>query len=327
VLDLGSLTFQAIFSAFAQQKLRNEGKISEESFVMPCSYLFFMSLISLLKRIGCSKDDIIILAGDGKNSWRKAFDKNYKGQRDALRQKFAINWIEEYQKIGKVINQIDEATDFHIVWISGLWNGLDLINTPEGEKYLNIEDLDLLTEYSCEADDVAAVCCKVFSNTHEIILVTKDADWEMLTTYPNTKFFSMNTKYKGGTGVYKPVDNGYKVLEKKIRLGDVSDNILVDKENDTERDKEIRKLIIDLINLPEFVEKPIRNILNALVKKDSHFEKLPFPRSLALRFPDIYCSKNIITYQESLQRLERKKKMFKNKKAKLKKEKTMRKVQ
>jgi len=326
VIDIGSLTFQSIFSAFSQQKLKNEGKLSEDAFVMPCSYLFFMSMVSLLKRIGLSKDDCVILAGDGKNSWRKAFDKNYKGQRQAIRDKFDIDWATEYGKIQKVINQINEATDFHIVWISKLWNYLDLINTSEGEKFIDVEQIDNLSEeFSPEADDIAAICCQIFKD-NDIVLVTKDVDWEMLGVNSNVKIFSMNVKYKGGTGVYKPVDNGYKILETKIRLGDESDNIIVDKENDTEKDKEVRRLIIDLINLPKWVTEPIENVLRNLPKKSSDFSKLPFPQSLAKRFPQIYSPNKIITYEECVKRIERKVVMAKNKKLKLKKEKTLRKL-
>ena len=284
------------------------------------------SLISMLKRVGVSKDDIIILAGDGRNSWRKAFDKNYKAQRKAVREEFDINWSVEYGKINKVISKLDEATNFYLVWESGNYNYLDLLNVEEGEKYIDIEQLNepLETEFSWEADDIAGVCCKVFKDK-DIILITKDADWEMLAVNPNVKFFSMNIKWKGGTGVYKQVDNGYKILEKKIRLGDVSDNIKVS-ENDTERDKEIRRLIIDLINLPKWVEDPIREVLENLPKKECNFDLLPFPNSLARRFPQIYANDKIITVEDSIKRTERKKKKAKKKKIKLKKQMTMRKT-
>ena len=182
-----------------------------------------------------------------------------------------------------------------------------------------------MQEYSVEADDVAAVCCKVFKDK-EIIMITKDKDWSMLCVEPIIKFFSMNVKYNGSKGVYQPIANGYKILDGKIRLGDKGDNIIVDKENDTEKDKEIRKLIIDLINLPSWVSSPIENILRNLPKKTCDFSKLPFPNSLALRFPQIYSPDKIITYEECIKRIERKETIAKNKKIKLKKEKTLRKV-
>jgi hypothetical protein len=189
-----------------------------------------------------------------------------------------------------------------------------------------VNDVDLLEDYSYEADDVGAVCCKLFSKDYDVVLITKDCDWEMLCAYPNTKFFSMNLKYKGGTGVYKPVENAYKVLDGKIRKGDKSDNIIIP-EIDTERDKEIRELIIDLIHLPSWVEAPIKQVLENLPKKECHFENLPFPNSLAKKFLDIYSPEKIITYEESVKRIESKKVRAKNRKKKAIKDSTMRKVE
>jgi len=325
-LDLGSIIHTAIFQNYAMLQKQQEGKIAEDAFIPSSSYNFMNSLISMLKRIGIAKDDIVIMAGDGRNSFRRAFYYPYKRQRKEFREKFDIDWSVEYRKTNKTISQIADATNFSLIWESGTYNYLDLINTPEGEKYINVEEINepLDVEFSLEADDIASVVSSFYKDK-EVILVTKDADWDMLTVKPNVKIFSMNTKWRGGTGVYKPIENGYKILEKKVRCGDVSDNILVDKENDTERDKEIRKLIIDLINLPEWVTKPIEDILKNLSKKETDFSLLPFQKSLARRFPQIYSTEKIITYEDCLKRLERKKVRIKNKKKKMKKTSTMRK--
>lgn len=324
-IDLGSIIHTAIFQNHAMLQKQKDGKIREDAFIPSSTYNFMNSLISMLKRIGVSKSDTVILAGDGRNSWRRAFYFPYKKQRKEFRESFDIDWSSEYGKINKIISQLNEAIDFQIIWESGTWNYLDIINTPEGERLIDVEEINepLDVEFSLEADDIGAICCSYFKDK-EVILVTKDADWTMLCVNPNVKFFSMNLKWKGGTGVYKPVDNGWKVLEKKVRLGDVSDNIKVS-ENDTEKDREIRKLIIDLIHLPEWVMKPVIEILENLPKKECDFSKLPFPNSLAQRFPQIYDNDKIITYEDSIKRLERKKVRAKNKKLKMKKEKTMRK--
>lgn len=326
LVDNSSIIHQSIFSWNAQKKRQVENQLGEDSFILPSNYSYFMSLISLLKRIGVDKDDTIILAGDGRNSWRKAFDKNYKAQREDFRKSHElIDWGFHYKGIQKTIKQIEESTNFHIIWLSGMYNYLDLLNSEEGEKYLDLEQIDNLEiEFGLEADDIISVATKFFNNK-ECVVITKDADMEQLCVRENVKFFSMNVKFRGGTGVYKQVDNGYKILEKKIRLGDVSDNIKVS-ENDTERDKEIRRLIIDLINLPKWVEDPIREILENLPKKENHFELLPFPNSLACRFPQIYANDKIITVEDSIKRAENKKKRAKNKKIKLKKQTTMRKT-
>jgi len=326
LVDNSSIIHQAIFSWNAQKKRLVENG-NEEGFILPSNYSYFMSLISLLKRVGVDKETVVILAGDGRNSWRKAFDKNYKAQREDYRKSHdLIDWSFHYKRIQKTISQIEDATDFHLIWLSGMYNYLDLLNFPEGEKFLDVEEIDDLSiEFGLEADDIIAVATKVFENS-ECIIVSKDCDLEQLCVRPNVKIFSMNTKWRGGTGVYKPVENGYKILEKKVRCGDVSDNIIVDKENDTERDKEIRKLIIDLINLPEWVTTPLEDILRNLPKKETDFSLLPFQNSLAQRFLQIYSTEKIITYEDCLKRLERKKKVAKNKKKKMKKSSTMRKM-
>jgi len=223
------------------------------------------------------------------------------------------------------MNQIDESTNFHIIWLPHLFNYLDVLPTEEGQNFLSAEGVkDFNFEFGVEGDDIMAVVPKVFKDK-DCVIVTKDGDLDMLAVLPNVKIYSLNVTYKGGRGVYKIIDNGYKTLEKKIRLGDASDNIKVS-ENDTERDKEIRKLIIDLINLPKWVEEPIKEILENLPKKECNFDLLPFPNSLAKRFPQIYANDKIITYEDSVARLEGKKKRAINKKKRMKKAKTMRKM-
>jgi len=326
LVDNSSIVHQAIFSWNAQKQKQINGILDEDAFILSSNYSYFMSLISLLRRVGVEQEDTIILAGDGRNSWRKAFYKPYKEHRKDYRESHElIDWNYHYRLINKTIQQIEDSTDFHIVWLSGIYNYLDLLNTTEGEKFLDVEQIDNFEEeFGLEADDVLAVGAKVFKDK-KCIIISKDTDLEQLCVNPNVKFFSMNTKWRGGTGVYKPVENGYKILDKKIRLGDKSDNIVVS-ENDTEKDSEIRKLIIDLINLPTWVEKPIREVLENLPQKKSDFSKLPFPNSLAKRFPQIYANDKIITYEDSVARLERKKKRAINKKKKMKKTKTMRKI-
>lgn len=290
------------------------------------NYLYFQSLISALKRIGIYKDDIIILARDKSTSWRKIFANYYKDHRKKDREKHKlIDWKKWYAQIDRLVNQIDESTNFHILWMPKVFNYLDILPTKEGEKFLDINEInDLEFEFGEEADDIIATIPKVFSDK-ECIIVGKDVDLDMLAVYSNVKIYTMNVKYRGGTGVYKIINNGYKVLDEKIRKGDISDNIIIP-ENDTEKDREIRKLIIDLINLPEWVQRPIKEVLENLPEKKCDFSKLPFPRSLAKRFPQIYENDKIITYEDSVKRLERKKVRAKNKKEKLKKESTMRKI-
>lgn len=325
LVDNSSIVHQSIFSWNAQKKRQIETK-NETGFILPSSYSYFMSLISLLKRVGVNEDDTVILAGDGRNSWRKAFLKEYKGQRKDFRESHdLIDWNYHYSKINQTVTAINNSTNFHIIWLSGIFTFLDLLNTPEGQNFLTENDFDdLMLEFGLEADDIIATACETFQDK-DCIVITKDADMEQLCVRPNVRFFSMNLKWKGGTGVYKPVENGYKILEKKIRLGDKSDNIIIP-ENDTEINQQIRKLIIDLIHLPEWVKNPINMILMNLPNKKINYSLLPYQNSLAKRFPQIYENDKIITYEDSVKRLERQTMRAKKKKEKLKNESNFRKL-
>lgn len=322
LLDLGSLTHTCIFNwnSLKQKEINNQ--LPENTWIPPSHYTFTLSLISLLKRVGVSKEDTVILAGDGRNSWRKNFYPAYKAQRDEFRKSHElIDWKFHYSKINQTIEAINEATNFHIIWLSNLWNVADLLFSEEGQKFVNEDEIDETLEYSPEADDIISVASRYFSDK-EIVIISKDADLEMLCN-ERVKFFSMNTKWKGGTGIYKEVANPYKILAKKIEKGDISDNILPGKTDDnSEKAQQIRELIIDLMNLPKWVENPIIEVLKNLSEKKEDYSKLPFQNSLAKRWHQIYEGKNIITYEDSMARMERKKVRAKNKKEKLKKEKT-----
>ena len=324
-IDSSGLVHRAIFSWNVQNKLKKQGKMK---MVLPSSYNYFQMLIGILKRIGVEKDDTIIIAGDGRNSWRKAFYPEYKAQRKAFRESYEdIDWTYHYGIIGKVLDQLKESTNWNVVWLSKCFNYCDLYFTKEGDKFLTEEKIpDWDMEFGIEADDVMAYACQYFKDK-EVVVVTGDADLEQLAVYSNTKIFTMNVKYKGGRGVYKVIPNGYKILEKKIRLGDVSDNILPGRTDEgTENDAKIRELIIDLIHLPEFVTEPIKEAFESMKPNELDLNGLPFPKSLAKRFPQIYTEAHIITYEDCIKRAEKKKKQAsqKRKQKKLEKEESLR---
>jgi hypothetical protein len=64
------------------------------------------------------------------------------------------------------------------------------------------------------------------------------------------------------------------------------------------------------------MQEPIKESLTKLETPKIDFSKLPYQNSLAKRFPQIYEKDKIITFEDSVKRLERKKKLAKNKKAK-----------
>jgi len=157
-------------------------------------------------------------------------------------------------------------------------NGLTIqtINHIKSRKKLKVYNLEVTPNntyfantclvHNCESDDIAAVCCKVFPDK-EIILMTNDEDWNMLTYYSNVKVFSPTKKQ------YKIIKDPMMILLKKIQ-GDISDNLLTKPSSEAEFDR--RKKIVDLINLPHEIETPIKEALLNLPIKNMNLNKVPF---------------------------------------------------
>jgi len=321
ILDGGVLTHRAIFNWGSVKKKILEGKLSESTFLPPVSYTFFQMIISALKKIGLNENDKVILALDKTNSWRKFFYPEYKAQRAGLRDEHEhINWKYHYSLINQVTEQIEEATNWNIIWLPKLWQGSDLFFTKEGHELIEQSEIEDYNKwYGVEADDIIAYASEYFSDK-EVIFVSIDADLDQLCVRENTKFFTLTKKFKGTTGMYKVVNNGYKVLAKKIEKGDVSDNIIPrTTDNGSANAQKRRELIIDLINLPEFVKEELKIVFDTLKEKELSLERLPFQKSLAKKFSQIYEKDNIITYEDCVTLDEKRKKRASNK-AKLKRE-------
>lgn len=302
IFDCGFLTHQSIYAWANAFKLR-----TDDSFILPASYSYLNTVYGVLKKIGIDKDDKILFAKDGRNSWRRAFYLPYKEQREAGRQAHEeINWDKQYAIINELEEQLQESTNWNFIQFNKKFNFADLCLTLQGET-LKIEcyDIDYSIEYGLEADDVMALAPKVFHD-HEVILVATDQDLHQLYYYKNLKIF--NPKLKSATnkakkGYYVIENAPLKIISKKVRTGDVSDNILVDKKNDTIMDADIRRFIIDMVNMPKWLEMPIIEGLKNLEWGNSIcYEKLPFQNSLAKRFDTVYEHKNMRTMEESIAR-------------------------
>jgi hypothetical protein len=205
---------------------------------LPPTFTFSKMLLACMRKIGVDIEDNIIMAQDF-GSWRKAVDPCYKAQRKDFRESKmdAEGWKEIYKDFNDYFIKLDIA----LPW-----------------KFVKI--------YHMESDDIAAVCSKIFIDK-EIILMTNDQDWELLTYYPNVKIFSPTKKQ------YKIVTDPMKILLKKIN-GDISDNLLT--KPSTEAEFERRKKIVDLIQLPFEIEQPIKEILLNLPIKNMNLNKIPF---------------------------------------------------
>jgi hypothetical protein len=206
-------------------------------------------MFAYLKRIGVTLDDRIIVACDYGN-WRRDIDPLYKQQRKALResQEDSDFWQEMFREFNEFIPKIEQALPYEFYKI-----------------------------YKREADDIAS-CATRYIDADEKILVSSDADWEMLCTIPNTKIFSPYTKK------YKIVNNPEAVLAQKIN-GDKSDNLLEKPKTEEEYNK--RKMIVNLLELPDWVEAPIKEAMFKAVPKKLNISKLPF-RTMQERLKKLY---------------------------------------
>jgi hypothetical protein len=257
-------------------------KLGINKYVDQPHYSYFKSLLSIFKKIGVDKDTKIIMALEG-HSWRKDYAGYYKANRPDY-----TEWKPFFDKINNVNDKLNKATKFHFI-----------------------------RDWNAECDDIIAVACKYFKDD-EVIIVSSDGDLKQLCNYPNTKFFTVHIKCRGSNGCYIPVSNPLKVLADKVRKGDKSDNIIPQKD-ETEEDAELREFLVNLLELPEFVEQPIIEKLDKLKPKQENLNLLPFKNSKE-KFLQIYKKDKILDYDYCVQ-LQDKRKVKKAKKAKLKRQK------
>jgi len=210
----------------------------------PVTYILMRMMIGYLKKIGIEKDTLIIIAQDF-GSWRKNLDPNYKAQRKEVRETFEEEqwWKDKYEEINEFIKQLNECLPWHWIKI-----------------------------YRDEADDIASVAVRYYKDK-EVVLVSSDKDWEMLLNFENVKIFSPLQNKKTKVAKYKDVPFPVKVLLEKIQ-GDVSDNLLV--KPSSEREFEIRKKIVNLLELPDEIEQPIKEQFQNLLPKNLYLHKVPY---------------------------------------------------
>ena len=205
---------------------------------VPCVYTYFRMMIGYLKKIGVTLDDKVIIAEDF-GSWRKDIDKNYKAQRKDFREskEDASWWAEVYGEFNDFIPKLEQCLPWNFVKI-----------------------------YKMEADDVASIAIR-YLEAEEKILISSDEDWQMLCVIPNVKVFSPYSKK------FKIIKNPEKILLKKIK-GDISDNLLEAPKTEGEWQK--RKMIVNLIELPQYIEQLIIPVIQSLPLKNLYISKVPF---------------------------------------------------
>jgi len=251
---------------------------------IPATYTTLNMIVSCLRRIGVEPYDEIYLATDYMKSWRKQYEESYKADRKAFRESFKeINWKEQYQAFDQLLINLDEGTDWHV-----------------------------LRKENIEADDFMAVGSRYYKDD-EVILVTYDSDLEQMWMYSNVKIFSPLLKPKRYK-VQPKNFNAYKLLAKKIEK-ETADNLT----NPilSEKDYDNRLIAVNLLELPDFVEKPLVEIFDNIQLKENYDSKnIPF-NTMRAKIENIYNDKEeIITYDESVAYEEKKKLKKKRRKKK-----------
>ena len=234
---------------------------------MYAPYVATTMILGSLKRIGLEPCDEVILACDGKHNWRKDLIPQVKADRVPLDK-------EIYQKFNELIEQINNSTFFHIIWLDHI-----------------------------EADDIASVCCRYYKNK-EIILVSSDSDWELLWQYDNVKIYSPHPKSKR----YKIRPKNFDIYKRLAKMVLTKGHNNLDIAIENEEDYKLKEKCIDLIHLPEWVEENVRKELDKLESKTDNIDLFPFHK-LKERYASLYnCKKDIITYEQCIAKEERKKK-------------------
>ncbi len=234
------------------KKILEEKISNREIFVAPPTFTFLNMITSYFAKLNVDFDDTIIMAQDF-SSWRKAEDKKYKQQREEQRQKSAEAewWNNQYKNFNILYDKLNEALPYH--WIK-VW--------------------------LVEADDIASVCCRVYKDKSELILISSDKDWEQLCYFPNVKVFSPITKE------FKEIKNPEKILLDKIEKGDQSDNLLDKITN--EKEWEHRRKLVDLIHpLPDNIENSIKEKLESIAVKNIYLQKIPY-KFIRTKFVKLY---------------------------------------
>ena len=235
-------------------------------------------ILSCLRKIGVDPFDDIIVAVDGKGNWRQEYEEEYKKNRKAFRESFEdVNWKEMFAEFDGLLDKLNRGTDWQVIRIDKI-----------------------------EADDIASVACRYFKDS-EIILVSYDSDWEMLWKYDNVKIFSILKKFKSVKGSYKvkPKDfNAYQVLSKKIEK-EKTDNLVNPILN--EKDYENRKAVVNLLELPDFIETQVIEEFKKLKAKSGDLDLVPY-ETLRTKLGNLYNdTAKVISYANCVEREEKKK--------------------
>jgi hypothetical protein len=249
---------------------------------MSVKYLCMASILSCLKIIGVDKDDLVIAAYDGRGTWRKEFSGAYKSPRKEQRDKSGVDWDKIWYDFKVLKDEIDIATNWAVIELPKI-----------------------------ESDDIMAVACRYFKD-RSVILCTYDEDLTQCWAYDNVQIFSPHPKSK--CYKIKPKDfNPYQVIAKKTEK-EVSDGLV--SPIYTEEERQTRRMLVNLLELPEFVEQPIIDALSRInTEKSMDLNFLSSPK-IRKTFEEIYLTNKKITVTDQLEKIRKKEERIKKRKEK-----------
>lgn len=250
LIDFGVFQYKSIFTGLKLQK--------------HAPWLCIKSILSCLKRIEFTEDDILIIAVDSPlGSWRKKVDGAYKANRADLRAKVKINWSEVFAEFQGLLEKLKKSTPFNIISLDNL-----------------------------EADDIIAYAVRFYKD-QECVIISTDSDYEQLAQFDNVHLFSPISKK------YKIVKNPELIVAQKVKR-EKTDNLISPILNQLDYDN--RHKIVNLCKLPDEIEQLIESNLHFIQpKKDYDVSLFPFTTMLNdIQSMFNIENKFIVTYSDSL---------------------------
>jgi len=227
-------------------------------------YMAVSILIGLLYKLDVDPDDTIIVAMDGRNSWRKDYEGEYKADRKEKRAASGIDWDAKFAELQKVADEMNNGLNIHFL------------------KFDRIE-----------ADDVMAVICRFYKD-QPVVLATHDKDLEQCWNYPNVKIFSTKTK----KWKIKPETYDYNVLIQEKIYKETTDNLVTPILTDA--DYEQRRMLVDLMKLPEWVEGKITDALKLVKPKPDDVYAIRY-QNLHPRYANMFNDKSkVVDYDKQI---------------------------
>lgn len=196
IIDFSQIMLSTTYAAL-------KGLDSQEEQVMRHMVL---NMIRSIKTKYKDYSDEIILACDGKGSWRKDVFPQYKAHRK--KERAAQQEKAEARKVsGKGKAEMDWKQTFEI---------LDKLKTELKENF----PYKLIEIEKCEGDDIIGTLCEAYAHEKKIMVVSSDKDFVQLQRYGVVQYDPIKTKK-----IVPKVDNPVNVLREHIIRGDRGDGI------------------------------------------------------------------------------------------------------